>query len=917
MPATDLPNQEVTRCLRSAAGGLTVLAFLIGVVALVGWIFGWDPFTQFLPGVEQARPETALAIVLASSSLWLSLRVRSSVGRATASVLGSLVILFGAISLGELVSGRDLGLNTVIRQLAALAPTDDAPRSMASTTKVSLIFLGAALLLIRARSFGHYAVSSLLCFPPMLIAVMVLLGYAYGLRGFYQIGVFSPMVIPVAVSVLSLSLAIIIARPECKPARPFTQGNVTGYASRRLLIVALVIPPVLSGWRLLGGRTGFYEMEFGIALLVLSTMVVFVGIVLYMAGQLGRVEDELELQTSLKRTIVEVAPAALFVLDAQHRVTFANWEVASMFGWSPDEIRGESLHGKLHHRHLDGRLYPVAECPLIRAALDGRVLRDHEDVFFGRDGRAVHVLCSSAPLAVAGGAMGSVLVVQDITERKNAEERLRRSEAEFRAIFEQSAAGVAIAELDGKLSKVNRKYCRLLGYSEAELQELSVGDITHPDDLDRNLELLQKAFAGKISDFSFQKRYLHKEGHSIWVEAAVAPVLGREGKPASWLVVVLDITEQKRGEEALGLAVTRFETLANMIPQFVWSSTSRGEIDYFNDRWYEFTGMSREVNLSRGWLESLHPDDIERTEERWRHSIATGEAFEMTHRHRRVGDGAYRWFIDRAVPIRGADGGVTRWFGTATDIEDQQRQAENLEKTVAERTAVAEGRAEQVRNLSIELTEAEQRERARVARVLHDDLQQILVAAKMRVRRGGESSASVAANGEMDELLSRAIETARSLSKELSPPILFKQGLGGAIQWLGRYAEEQYGFEVEVTIVEAGSPEEEWLRVFLYEMARELLLNVAKHAETKRVRLGLERDENGIRVWVEDEGKGFSPEAMQDSGNSGSGLFFVQKRTAMIGGEATIESARGRGTRIQISVPRFSGSFADRLKKSA
>jgi signal transduction histidine kinase len=239
----------------------------------------------------------------------------------------------------------------------------------------------------------------------------------------------------------------------------------------------------------------------------------------------------------------------------------------------------------------------------------------------------------------------------------------------------------------------------------------------------------------------------------------------------------------------------------------------------------------------------------------------------------------------------------------ATDIEDQQRKGEELEIEVAGRTAVAEARAVQVRNLAMELTETEQRERSRLARVLHDDLQQLLVAIKTQISLIGKKEGVAKERAFVEGLLPQAIETSRSLSKDLAPPVLCYEGLGAALEWLAESSRERYGLNVDVQTDESGAAESHWLRVFLFEVVRELLLNVVKHACTLQVRLVLNRAEGVIRLLVEDAGKGFATGEVKPSTEHGSGLTFMQHRVALIGGKMEIESAPGKGTRITVTVP--------------
>ncbi len=147
-------------------------------------------------------------------------------------------------------------------------------------------------------------------------------------------------------------------------------------------------------------------------------------------------------------------------------------------------------------------------------------------------------------------------------------------------------------------------------------------------------------------------------------------------------------TESRRraaAELASAASEARFHALADFVPQIVWVTRPDGYHEYYNRRWYEFTGVPAGSTDGEGWNGLFHPDDQPRAWERWRHSLDTGEPYEIEYRLRRA-DGAYRWFLGQALPERDAAGAIVRWFGTCTDIDDQKRQAETLERLVEERT---------------------------------------------------------------------------------------------------------------------------------------------------------------------------------------------------------------------------------------
>jgi signal transduction histidine kinase len=230
---------------------------------------------------------------------------------------------------------------------------------------------------------------------------------------------------------------------------------------------------------------------------------------------------------------------------------------------------------------------------------------------------------------------------------------------------------------------------------------------------------------------------------------------------------------------------------------------------------------------------------------------------------------------------------------------------ETLERRVAERSAEAERRAEQLRQLASELTLAEQRERQRLAQVLHDGLQQILVGAKYRLALFDRSQGTKQTALEVADIIDDAIETSRSLTAELSPPILHQSGLLPALEWLVRWMQDKHGLVVDLIAGEKIHLNQGELDVFLFQAIRELLFNVIKHAGVRQSRVRISRHDDQLQIAVEDEGSGFDQSQLRTAGGKtgGFGLFNLSERLSMLDGRMTIDSSPGKGSRILLNVP--------------
>jgi signal transduction histidine kinase len=216
-------------------------------------------------------------------------------------------------------------------------------------------------------------------------------------------------------------------------------------------------------------------------------------------------------------------------------------------------------------------------------------------------------------------------------------------------------------------------------------------------------------------------------------------------------------------------------------------------------------------------------------------------------------------------------------------------------------------RAARLRVLAGELTLTEQRERRRIAMILHDHIQQLLVAAKLRLeilRRHGDPSVQQAAE-EVQRLLGESILASRLLTAELSPPVLSEAGLKAGLEWLVRWMDDKHGLAVELTTEQDPLPLAEDVRALLFESVRELLFNVVKHSHVGSVTVTMRRVGAHVRVSVADCGVGFDPAAIRpaDQAGGGFGLFSIRERLDLVGGRFEVESAPGRGTRVVLTAP--------------
>ncbi|MDD4821779.1 MAG: PAS domain S-box protein [Bacteroidales bacterium] len=268
------------------------------------------------------------------------------------------------------------------------------------------------------------------------------------------------------------------------------------------------------------------------------------------------------------------------------------------------------------------------------------------------------------------------VLVNDITERKNAEKALRESEETFRNYFENSPIGKSITGIDGSL-KVNKAFCNMLGYSREELTHLDWMKLTHPGDLQLSQDGVNLLITGEKDVVYFEKRYIHKDGHVIWAEVNTTLQKDAQGKPSNFITTIQDITERKKAEDAIREKEVQYRNLANSGLALIWTSNTDKLCTYFNEPWLKFTGRTLEEEYGNGWAEGVHPDDFDRCLETYVTAFEKRESFVMEYRLKHH-SGEYRWILDMGTPNFNSNGEFVGYIGHCIDISERKHMEEDL-----------------------------------------------------------------------------------------------------------------------------------------------------------------------------------------------------------------------------------------------
>lgn len=536
-------------------------------------------------------------------------------------------------------------------------------------------------------------------------------------------------------------------------------------------------------------------------------------------------------------------------------------------------------------------------------------------------GESVHFENFSAPLgkwyevyAYAPEKGYFVTLFRDVTQRKRAEEALRESQRDLNRA--QAVAHTGSWRLDVRCNELvwSDETHRIFGIPRGKPMTYETFlSAVHPEDRQHVDESWQAALRGEPYDIEHR---ILVDGNVKWVRERAELELDEQGTLLGGFGTVQDITERKSAEEELRRSRALLVEAERMSHTGAWEWDLITNQWTFSDEWLSIHGCRKRTLSPDELLPIAHPDDraaILRAFEDVRNGV---KPYSTEHRIIRQDTGEVRNVRAFGRIVKDASGTSVKVLGVAQDITAQKRADEQLrelnetlEQRVAERTAEVEHLANQLRALAAELTQVEQRERKRLANILHDHIQQLLVAARLQlewIKRhpGGKRSQSTVQA--VDSILKEAIDASRSLAIELSPPVLHEAGLIAGLNWLATKMAEKNQFKVDIRSDSRAEPATEDIRLLLFECVRELLFNALKHSGVRQAGVIVMRTRDGrIKIVVEDKGKGFDPDVQRTRcrGAATLGLFSIQQSLAHIGGSLQIETAPGEGTRVTLTVP--------------
>jgi PAS domain S-box-containing protein len=489
----------------------------------------------------------------------------------------------------------------------------------------------------------------------------------------------------------------------------------------------------------------------------------------------------------------------------------------------------------------------------------------------------------------------------EVAIRERAEKILKNNEAKYQSLFENSGAATIIAEKDNTISMVNPMFIKLSGYSSQEIEgKMSWTEFVVPEDLEEMKRYhRERREKGKTPPSEYEFRFVDKSGNIRNIHNKVALIPGTGRSVAS----LIDITELKRATEELRESEKHFRDLAEMLPETVFVADKDMKIIFANQKAFSMFGYSKkDFEKGLNGFTMLVPKDRKRAHENVAKRFQNENMGVKEYQGLKKDGSTFPILLHTNLIIKQKD--LVGFRGIIVDITEQKKIETKLHKSNDQLLMLTE----QLRRLTMKLMVNESIERNRVARILHDDLQQMLVGAKLHLELFSKSFKGREQKylEKSIELISQSIQLSRSLTEELVPVVLVQKDLGKIIKWLCDFVKKTYNLKVGLKLFDKIEINNEDIRLFVYQSIRELLFNTVKHSGTNIAHVTLRKDISGnLKIIVSDKGIGFDSDIINKGKDPDShfGLFSIRERLSLLKGSLVLESFPGKGTNCTLKMP--------------
>lgn len=680
--------------------------FILGIAALVliGWFADIAVLKSIMPQYVSMKANAAICFLLSAGAVYCR-----STGAKKALLYyrigATLSFIIAAITLAEHITGADAGIDQLLVG-DVRSDMSPVPGRMSAMAAICFVFMNMGLLVATTASVAVKRIAQVFFHAITVLSVIAMFGYVFSVPGFYKFTFLTGMALHTAVLMFVLSLSASALLPGVGYARLFLGDEIGNVMSRRLFPFIFLMVFVLGVIRLELHWNNMVTVEMGIALYGMSFMLVSLLLIRNTAFRLNAIDKKrlnaerelrnlnamLEEQVAIRtreltksnlrnKIFVNEAPTAIAMFDTEMRYIAASQKWKSDYGLQRKEIIGKSHYEIFPEIGEDWK-------QIHRECMAGAINKNDNAYFLREDGSEQWLVWDVRPWYASEGQVGGIIMyTEDITGRKKTEQQLLLSETQFRGAFQSSPTGIAIVSLQGNWVTVNKAICDILGYSEAELMQLTFQDITHPDDLAPDMALVNELLEGKRTYYHLEKRYIHKDGYYIWAILSVSLVRDVAGKPKHFVSQITDINTQRVTQNKLAQALGKLEGILNASTQVSMITTDvNGIITGFNVGAENLLGYSRQEMVNVKTPQIIHREEevAARGSELSRQLGKTVQGFDVFVELAKVQQYETReWMyvckdgtlfpVQLTVTAIREQGEITGYLGIAADISEMKR----------------------------------------------------------------------------------------------------------------------------------------------------------------------------------------------------------------------------------------------------
>ncbi|TAN40881.1 MAG: PAS domain S-box protein [Nitrospirae bacterium] len=622
------------------------------------------------------------------------------------------------------------------------------------------------------------------------------------------------------------------------------------------------------------------------------------GVIQHLRDITERKQAEETLKESEERfkTLLEDAPIAISIIDRDDTISYFNRKHAEIMGYDQQDIPTlEHWWSQAYPDETDRARIKSAWPDLCRRVFQGEKVPRVDRWIVCKDGTIKELELNFR------AAAGKIIVAfNDITERKRAEEKLRRSELHYRTLFEKASEGIIFLNEAGTMVAVNESFARMHGYRCDELIGVQLHELEAQKSFGRDPVIFHLLQAGE--SLRFEVEHYHAAGHSFPLEVAASLI--RLSNENLFVAFHHDISDRRKSETALRESEERYKRLLGSVTDYIYTVTvedGQAVATSHGEGCHAVTGYSSaQFQADPGlWYRMIHEADRGQVLENARRIIAGMRTEPLEHRiiH---SSGSIRWVLSTLVPLFGKHGQLIEYDGLISNITERKMLEEQL-------NAAWETEALNLKLFFRLLIETQEKERWSIARELHDEIGQSLTGLKLSV----ESIAGSLPSDQADDMkaievsLGEMLDVVRTMSLNLRPVMLEDFGLVSSLQWYFDRYESQTGIAVTFRQTAADRRFGQQKEIALYRITQEALANVARHAGVKSVLVELTGGQDLISLRIQDTGRGF--DTMRASSSFSSGLSIMRERTLIENGKFTLSSSPERGTEIIAAIPLDNG----------